>query len=417
MILQTADANALDLRYVFSEALFQIFQPVLGDAEEQAWSHVLQWLTRLRLMEGVPFSYIVPSSEMLPNESIRFFHVDRNWLDALVDGALSTGVMDSRGPLADTEPSIRNEKYAELINELNGREVVRNPLRTSLTTFEKFEESDGGLLQSIRKSSTEFARAEFSKQSTKTELDYAQEHAKNHLTQMMSGVEFTEGGSLTGFLIRSSVVRDYPGLQIGAYDSPQSTGIDREQAYQESNRVKTLRQVRLSESILLCIFNGSPTHLRIKEPGEGIRLGVEITDGATPNSAWHYETVFKTEDGELSIESESATGTSYDTLKIKARRGTGDVSVLDVRDALGTIEGKEWGNDTDQTLSKGGYVATQLMQFPYQQDFQYDSAQQTPLGDSRRAMVHTESILDDDDYINSLENQVEHSRNSGGGES
>jgi len=233
----------------------------------------------------------------------------------------------------------------------------------------------------------------------------------------MSGVEFTEGGSLTGFLIRSSVVRDYPGLQIGAYDSPQSTGIDREQAYQESNRVKTLRQVRLSESILLCIFNGSPTHLRIKEPGEGIRLGVEITDGATPNSAWHYETVFKTEDGELSIESESATGTSYDTLKIKARRGTGDVSVLDVRDALGTIEGKEWGNDTDQTLSKGGYVATQLMQFPYQQDFQYDSAQQTPLGDSRRAMVHTESILDDDDYINSLENQVEHPRNSGGGES
>ena len=47
---------------------------------------------------GVPFSYIVSSEEMLPNESIRFFHMDRNWLDALVDGALSTGILDTRGP-------------------------------------------------------------------------------------------------------------------------------------------------------------------------------------------------------------------------------------------------------------------------------------------------------------------------------
>ena len=57
------------------------------------------------------------------------------------------------------------------------------------------------------------------------------------------------------------------------------------------------------------------------------------------------------------------------------------------------------------------------MQFPYQQDFQYDSVQQKPLGEGKISMVHTESILDDDDYINSLENEVEHPRNSGGGES
>ena len=56
------------------------------DSEEMAWNSVVSWLSRLRLLEGVPFPYIVPSEGMLPNESIRFFHVDRNWLDALVDG-------------------------------------------------------------------------------------------------------------------------------------------------------------------------------------------------------------------------------------------------------------------------------------------------------------------------------------------
>ena len=412
--MQTVENNTLDLRYVLKETFVGMVQPLLGDAEEQAWSHMLQWLTRLRLMEGVPFNYIVPSEEMLPNESIRFFHVDRNWLDALVDGALSTGVMDSRGPLADNKPSIRNEKYAELIRELNGREVIQNSLRTSLATFEKLEKSELGLLQSIRKSSTEFALAEVSKQSNRTELDYAQEHAKSHLTQMMPGIEFTKGGSLTGFLIRSSVVRDYPGLEIGAYDSPESIGENREEGYHESNRIDTLRQVRLSESILLCLFNGSPTHLRIKEPGEGIRLGVELPDGTPPTSAWRYETVFKSEDGEQSIESSTATGTIYDSLNIHARRGTGDVSVLNIRDALGAISGKEWGQDPTHTLSKGGYVATQLMQFPYQQDFQYDSIQQAPIDDNKKSMVHTDSILDDDSAIDSLEDQVVHSQGTGG---
>lgn len=63
---------------MLKETIVGMVQPLLGDAEQQAWNHVLQWLTRLRLLEGVPFSYIVPSNEMLPNESIRFFHVDRS---------------------------------------------------------------------------------------------------------------------------------------------------------------------------------------------------------------------------------------------------------------------------------------------------------------------------------------------------
>ena len=52
---------------------------------------IVEWLARLRLLKGVPFSYLVPDEAMLPPESIRFFHVDPNWLDCLVDGAYSLG--------------------------------------------------------------------------------------------------------------------------------------------------------------------------------------------------------------------------------------------------------------------------------------------------------------------------------------
>lgn len=35
------------------------------------------WLARLRLLQGVPFSYLVADAQLLPRESIRFFYLDR----------------------------------------------------------------------------------------------------------------------------------------------------------------------------------------------------------------------------------------------------------------------------------------------------------------------------------------------------
>jgi hypothetical protein len=50
---------------------------------------VSEWLGKLRRLEGVPFHYLVPDERLLPPESIRFFVVDRQFTDALTDGALS----------------------------------------------------------------------------------------------------------------------------------------------------------------------------------------------------------------------------------------------------------------------------------------------------------------------------------------
>lgn len=48
-----------------------------------------RWLAGLCLLHGLPFNTLVPDARLLPAESVRFFVIDQNWLDALVDGALS----------------------------------------------------------------------------------------------------------------------------------------------------------------------------------------------------------------------------------------------------------------------------------------------------------------------------------------
>ena len=56
---------------------------------------VSEWFTELLCLKHVPFHYLVPREEMLPANSLRFFHVDVNWLECLLDGAFSVGRVSS----------------------------------------------------------------------------------------------------------------------------------------------------------------------------------------------------------------------------------------------------------------------------------------------------------------------------------
>jgi hypothetical protein len=68
---------------------------LLASSDSKMPTLVVEWLARLKLLYGVPFNYLVPSEAMLPPESIRFFQLDRAWMDALLDGALSIGRVTS----------------------------------------------------------------------------------------------------------------------------------------------------------------------------------------------------------------------------------------------------------------------------------------------------------------------------------
>lgn len=53
---------------------------------------LMQWIARLVLLYPVPFHYLVPHQSLLASESLRFFHLDDNWVDALLDGSISIAV-------------------------------------------------------------------------------------------------------------------------------------------------------------------------------------------------------------------------------------------------------------------------------------------------------------------------------------
>jgi hypothetical protein len=67
---------------------------------------VIGWLQDLALLKGVPFNYLVPDERLLPRESIRFFQVDRLWIECLLEGAFSIGrVISSDGDHEPERPS------------------------------------------------------------------------------------------------------------------------------------------------------------------------------------------------------------------------------------------------------------------------------------------------------------------------
>src|SRR5215469_12437256 len=71
----------------------QVAAPV---PESEMPPYMESFLAHLRLLVGIPFDYLVPDERLLPDESIRFFYVDRSWTDRLVDGAIAVGKIGTR---------------------------------------------------------------------------------------------------------------------------------------------------------------------------------------------------------------------------------------------------------------------------------------------------------------------------------
>lgn len=124
-------------------------------------SSVVQWLAQRALLYGVPFDNLVPDPRMLPAESLRFFYVDRNWIDALLDGALSVGVQTSRD---------------SLFNQL-----MRNPLHRIVDS----------IMLTVR----------------------------DEMRGITSPAPQGTLGSMGGFVLRSALLAGYPGLQVQAFDA------------------------------------------------------------------------------------------------------------------------------------------------------------------------------------------------------
>lgn len=179
-----------------------------------------RFMARLRLLQGVPFNYLVPDAKLLPLESMRFFYVDRAWTDALVQGALSVGTVTSidRTQLEAVYPNICSEvdEAERTIRQPRGEALLQGP-----------------------------------------------------------------GSTITGFLLRSRLVSGWPNLHVRAYsrdvlaDDALTTA-----AESDPDRLKVLRLERLAPAVLLVLFDGVPAVVHIEEPRQGIQFGVRIDPDA-----------------------------------------------------------------------------------------------------------------------------------------
>jgi hypothetical protein len=273
----------------------------LGVLQDQTGGDMLPpavtgWLVNLGLLIGVPFNYLVPDERMLPAESIRVFSLDPNWIAALLDGAMSIG-------RTSTIDASHDDAVAPLVHAaVNTR------------------------LGSVR------ARA------------LAADPPPPAPT-----------GPVTGFLMRSQLVADTPGLQVAAYDTSGQSPLP------------ILRLELLSPSVLLGLFTGTAVRFEISEPGHLLRLGVVVSATSPPTFT-------------LPVRDLGLTGggigdplPNAQPAAVPFRASDQSARVLDVCGLVSNIENSLKGANLlpEGSSVDAGALAIQLLQPPARQDYAY----------------------------------------------
>jgi len=90
-----------------------VAQVVDDDDTDSAMPQELRsWLVRLRLLEGVPFANLVADTELLPEESIRWFYLDRRWTGRAGPGRAQRRDGQQRRPHPPHRPVRRHPRRA-----------------------------------------------------------------------------------------------------------------------------------------------------------------------------------------------------------------------------------------------------------------------------------------------------------------
>ncbi|MEL7039648.1 MAG: hypothetical protein AAFO04_29160 [Cyanobacteria bacterium J06592_8] len=140
------------------------------------------WLDRVDLLKNIPFNYLIPDPMMLPQESIRFFWVNNQWLNCCMNGALSLG------------------------NFMN---------------------------------------------------------LKKRQTMQAEALKDYQERTITGFLLHSILLSEFPALKIKGYSGDQI--------------LPCLRMEYLSDTVLICLFEGEIQKVEISAGSEILHFGLETS--------------------------------------------------------------------------------------------------------------------------------------------
>jgi hypothetical protein len=169
------------------------------------------------LLAGVPLRYLVPDPALLPDESLRMFHLDPDWIAELLAGILSIGIgLDATG----AAPQAQDAAAAALPH-------VRDVRRGRPRPEPGIAPESGG----------------------------------------------APGTGVCGMLLRSALVARYPGLVVSAW-----TGTVRDDEDPATSPAATalspLRLERLSSSVLVALWDRAPDGILLQEPPSALRLGL-----------------------------------------------------------------------------------------------------------------------------------------------
>lgn len=187
-------------------------------------------LAHLRLLVGVPFEYLVPDSRLLPDESIRFFYLDRSWTDRLVDGAIAVGKMGTR-------EQAHHQAHAQAVSQ---------QVDLSERIVRKLQRGNQGSFGDLK--------------------------ANNDNDQTPANV-------ITGFLLRSAAVSGWPHMDVRSYSTVLPENFDPADPANSSLQLRTLRLELLTPSIMLALFEGIPALVILEEPHHGVQFGVNVSSG------------------------------------------------------------------------------------------------------------------------------------------
>lgn len=148
---------------------------------------VKAWFEEIALLKNLPFNYLVPEPLMLPEESIRFFWADNQWLKCLSEGAFGMG---------ENGTSNEADKQRLLVNKENALDKI-------------------------------FQRV------------------------------------VTGFLLRSAVVSEFPALNVKGFGQ------------KSEQQLKVLRKDNLSDTVLMYLFEGEVQSVEISLGAEILHFGLE----------------------------------------------------------------------------------------------------------------------------------------------
>ena len=184
---------------------------------------LMDYACELRVLKSVPFTYLFSNAAEIAEESIRFFVVDTNWTDALLDGAFSIGRVCEDDCSADK-------------NALDA--ANRGCDYNDIPRMKRMHSNHKNELDCVTEKTTE---------------DYS---------------------LVSGFVMRSQLVRRMKGLLLYGYDkegAPKSN-------LDDGTPLNILRMDTLADDILICLFHGEVSEIMIAEPKTGLRFGSSSTE-------------------------------------------------------------------------------------------------------------------------------------------